>query len=414
MRIIHVADLHFGKAIHGVSLLENGDQGYWVDQFLALMDEIHPKAVVIAGDVYDRSAPSGDAVELLSRMLTGLSEKGISVMMVAGNHDSVQRLSFASLLLARQGLHISGPLFDSDQLARVTLSDEYGPVTFWLMPYVFPALISQTLGDESLRDYDAAVRALLARQEIDFSQRNVLIAHQNVTANGTEAERGGSESMIGGIGQIDYHCFDGFDYVALGHIHAAYAVGRDTVRYAGSPMCYHFNEVRQSVKGPVLIELGAKGEPVRIEVLTIPPLHPMRELRGTYKELRDAELAAPRYNEYLRLVLTDRRLSPENTAFFEDLFRSRGSILMDRCSEHDPFQENVSAPAAGALEQKSVRELFDDFYAERSGGDSPDEKDVELLTWAEEITHHADAHGSPTEAEIEKILAFALKQEAEE
>ena len=412
MRILHIADLHFGKSIHGVSMLENGDQGYWVDRFLALADEKTPDAVVIAGDVYDRSAPSGDAVELLSRMLTGLSEREIPVMMVAGNHDSVQRLSFASPMLARQGLHISRPLYGTDQLVRVTLEDEYGPVTFWLMPYVYPAMISQALGEESLRDYDAAIRALLDRQNVDFSQRNLLIAHQNVTANGAEVERGGSESMIGGVGQIDYRCFDGFDYVALGHIHAACAVGRDTVRYAGSPLCYHFNEARQPEKGPVLVTLGEKGTPVQIEVVKIPPLHPMRELRGALQELREAELAQPRRNEYLRLVLTDQRLTPEVSSFFDELFRSRGSILMDRCSEYDPFHENASAPASGAPEQKSVRELFGDFYAERSGGSAPDEEDLALLSLAEEIAMHADTHAAPTAEEIDRLLSYLAKQEA--
>ena len=412
MRIIHLADLHFGKSIHGVSLLENGDQGWWVDRFLALSDAQKPDAVVIAGDVYDRSAPSGDAVELLSRLLTGLADRDIPVMMVAGNHDSAQRLSFASAMLARQGLHISRPLFGTDQLAHVTLRDDDGPVTFWLMPYVYPALIAQALGDDSLHDYDAAVRALLARQAVDFSERNVLIAHQNVTVDGAEAERGGSETMIGGVGQIDYLAFDGFDYVALGHIHAAYAVGRDTVRYAGSPLCYHFNELRQPEKGPLLVELGAKGTPVTIRALKIPPLHPMRELRGSLEELRTDELAFPRENEYLRLVLTDRRLSPEISAFFDELFRARGSILMERCSEYDPFRESAAAPTADALEQKSIRELFDDFYTERSGGEEPTEADRELLAYAEELALHADAHTAPGEAEVEKILAFLTRQEA--
>ena len=412
MRILHLADLHFGKSIHGVSLLENGDQGYWVERFLELADGQKPDAIVIAGDVYDRSSPSGEAVELLSRMLTGLAERGIPVMMVAGNHDSAQRLAFARPMLARQGLHISRPLFGSDQLERVTLRDEYGPVTFWLMPYVYPALIAQALGDESLRDYDTAVRALLARQNVDFGERNVLIAHQNVTANGQEVERGGSESMVGGVGQIDYRSFEGFDYVALGHIHAAYPVGRETVRYAGSPLCYHFNELRQPEKGPVLVELGAKGTPPEIRVLTIPPLHPMRELRGSLEELRAGEIAFPRQNEYLRLVLTDQRLSPEISAFFEELFHSRGSILMERCSEYDPFREAGSAPTANALEQKSIRELFADFYTERSGGDGPDAEDLALLAYAEELTLQADPHVPPREAEIENILAFIAEQEA--
>ncbi len=393
-------------------MLENGDQGYWVDRFLALVSEIKPDAVVIAGDVYDRSAPSGDAVELLSRMLTGLSDQGVPVMMVAGNHDSVQRLSFASPMLARQGLHISRPLFGTDRLESVTLNDDDGPVTFWLMPYVFPALITQALGRENLRDYDAAVRALLERQEVDFRQRNVLVAHQNVTANGREADRGGSETTIGGVGQIDYRCFDGFDYVALGHIHAACPVGRETVRYAGSPLCYHFNEIRQPAKGPVLVRLGPKGTPVGTEVLKIPPLHPLRELRGSCEELKKRELAAPRTNEYLRLVLTDQKLSPEISAFFDDLFRSRGSVLMERCSEYDPFQGSASSPAPGALEQKSIQRLFSDFYSERSGGAPPDEDDLALLSFAGEIAVHADTHADPAESEIGKILAFIADQEA--
>lgn len=410
MRLIHIADLHFGKTLHGVSLLENGDQGFWTDRFLQLAETIRPDAVVIAGDVYDRSAPSGDAVALLSRMLTRLSELEIPVMMVAGNHDSAQRLAFAGPMLARQGLHISRPLFESEQLVHVTLRDENGPVTFWLMPYVFPSLIAETLQDGTLRDYDGAVRALLERQPIDPSERNVLIAHQNVAASGVEAVRGGSETMVGGVGQIDVRCFDAFDYVALGHIHAAYPVGRDTVRYAGSPLCYHFNEVRQPKKGPVLVELGAKGTPVRTEVLEIPPLHPMRELRGGYDELLQAELANVRTNEYLRLVLTDRRLSPETVSVFEDLCRERGSVLMERCSEYDPFRTDIDAPEISAVEQKPLHALFGDFCAERSG-ELPDEADAAIFAFAERIAQEADVHAEPALSDIEKLIDFAIRQE---
>ena len=226
MRFFHLSDLHFGKTIHGVSLLENGDQGFWADRFLELAEAERPGAVVIAGDVYDRSAPSGDAVELLSRLLTGLSDLEIPVMMTAGNHDSAQRLAFAGSLLAKQGLHISRPLFDSPELVHVPLEDEHGPVTFWLMPYVYPALVSRALGDDSLRDSDAAVRALLAAQNADFSRRNVLIAHQNVTANGAEGLRGGSGTRVGGVGRVDCPAFDGCASGPLGHTHAAYPVGR--------------------------------------------------------------------------------------------------------------------------------------------------------------------------------------------
>ena len=412
MRFLHLADLHFGKSIYGTSLLENGDQGYWVDCFLALAEELFPDAVVVAGDVYDRSAPSGDAVQLLSRLLTGLSELSIPVMLTAGNHDSVQRLAFLSPLLRREGVHISGPLAQSPALAHVTLTDEHGPVTFWLMPYVFPALVAQALGTENLRDSGEAVRLLLSRQGIDFAGRNVLVAHQNVTANGAEAERGGSESMVGGVGQIDYTVLDGFDYVALGHIHAAYPVGRDTVRYAGSPLCYHFNETKQAAKGPVLVTLGAKGEPVKTETLAIPPLHPMRELRGAFEELRDAELANPRRGEYLRVVLTDRRVSPEIAVFFRELYKSRDSILMELCSDYQTAAGGAGMLSRGDVEEKSVEDLFADFYAERRGGEMPTEEDATLLRFAGELLSRADVRAAPGEKETQKLLDWLLEQEA--
>ena len=315
MKFLHIADLHFGKSVHGVSLLENGDQTAWVQCFLRLAEEVKPDAVVVAGDVYDRSAPSGDAVALLDCLLTALAERHIPVMMIAGNHDSGQRLSFGGSLLARQNIYIAGVL--SKELTHVTLPDPdgHGPVTFWLMPYIFPALAAQVLEDEDIRDYDTAVRKLLAAQNVDFTQRNVIVAHQNVTENGAEALRGGSESMVGGVGQVDYTAFDGFDYAALGHIHAAYHVGRASVRYAGSPLCYHFSETGQPAKGPVLVELGVKGEKPKIQTCLIPPLHPMREVKGSWEQLRDSELGQARENEYLRIVLTDRRISPEIAGF---------------------------------------------------------------------------------------------------
>ena len=289
MRLIHVADLHLGKSLHGVNLLESGDQPYWVDQFLSLAAELRPDAVLIAGDVYDRGAPAAGAVELLNRLLTGLTELGCAVMLIPGNHDSARRLGFGRELLARAGLHIAPPLTAPGELAHVTLTDEHGPVDFWLLPYLFPALAAEALGTE-LRDYDAAVRAVLAAQPIDFARRNVLLAHQNVTVGGAEGARGGSETTVGGVGQVDCAAFDGFDYAALGHIHAGYPVGRPEVRYAGSPLCYHFNETRQAAKGPLLVELGAKGAPVQIRLLPIEPLHRLRMLEGSYEEVR-AELA---------------------------------------------------------------------------------------------------------------------------
>ena len=411
MKFLHLADLHFGKSIHGVSLLENGDQPTWTDRFLELVREIRPDAILIAGDVYDRSAPAGDAVSLLDKMITALAEMEIPVMIVAGNHDSGQRMSFGGSLLAKQNVHISGVL--SREIPHVTLSDKDGPVTFWLMPYVFPALVAQKLEDDSIHNYDAAIRKLLAAHDIDFSQRNVLIAHQNVTASGQEAVRGGSESMVGGVGQVDYTAFDGFDYVALGHIHAAYPVGRDTVRYAGSPLCYHFDETKQPAKGPVLVELGPKGCVPMIDTKVIAPLHPMREIRGSYSEIQAAEFQNLSEGEYIRIVLTDRRPEPEIYSFFRELFEKRGSIVMELASEYSPFQAMPSTSPESTAVEKAIEDLFMDFYSERYDGGAPDQKTQELLRFVGEQVRRGDS-GGVLESQAEELRKFALKQEGME
>lgn len=412
MRFLHLADLHLGKSLHGISLLESGDQADWVRRFLEMSGELRPDAVLIAGDVYDRSAPSGDAVELLSELLTGLAEQGIPVLLTAGNHDSGQRLGFLKGLLGKQGVHIAGTLPKGGKLPCVTLEDAWGPVHFWLMPYVFPALAAQALEDESIRDYDTAVRRLLQAQDMDLSERNVLIAHQNVTANGQEGMRGGSETMVGGLGEVDVSAFDGLSYVALGHIHAAYPVGRESVRYAGSPLCYHFNEIKQPAKGPVLVELGAPGEEPRISRLSIPALHPLREARGGWEELRETETARESRGEFLRIVLTDSRVTPEIGDFFRELARARDSRVLELVSEYNPFgAESSSAPETGR--EQSVEELFARFYTERCGGEEPTGEDLALLRFAGERLRHRESSGMSEQQDIAALLDFLTEQEAE-
>ena len=260
--------------------------------------------------------------------------------------------------------------------------------------------------------YDTAVRRLLAEQNVDFSVRNVIVAHQNVTKGGIEGIRGGSESMVGGVGQVDYTAFDGFDYAALGHIHAAYAVGRESVRYAGSPMCYHFDELRQPKKGALLIELGAKGVEPAIETMTIQPLHPMCELRGAYDELR-VKASAVENGAYVKIVLTDRPMTPEISAYFQALFESRGSILMERMSEYRRFVDVKDAPESKDLRDKPVEELFTEFYGERNGGELPDEGEIALMHFAAELLRNSEAgtDGKYVDPELSnQVLAFLAKE----
>lgn len=410
MKLLHLADLHFGKMLHGVSLLENGDQKDWVGKLLRLVSEQRPDAVVIAGDVYDRAMPSGGAMQLLSHMVTGITDLQIPVLITAGNHDSGQRISCFRDILERQNVHISGVL--QRTLTHVALQDAYGPVTIWLLPYVFPAAVAQVLGDETIRDYDSAVRRILAEQSIDFSQRNVIVAHQNVTKGGVEGIRGGSESVVGGVGQVDFTAFDRFDYVALGHIHAAYPVGRDAVRYAGSPMCYHFDELRQPAKGPLMVELREKGAEPKIDLLTIPPLHPMRELRGTYDEIVEKASNSGR-GEYVKIVLTDRAMTPEISMYFEAFFQAQGSVLMERTSEFRRFSGRSQSPELRELERRRVEDLFEEFYTERSGVE-PSAGDLAVMHYAAELLRNSDpgADGKTVDPSLtDQVLAFLAGEE---
>ncbi|MCI9006190.1 MAG: exonuclease SbcCD subunit D [Lachnospiraceae bacterium] len=418
MKFLHLADLHLGKSLYGVSLIDNKDQEVWMERFLEKAAALMPDAIVLSGDIYDRSSPSGDAVALFDDMLTRLAKLEIPVLMVAGNHDSGQRLSFAGEILAKQNVYISG--IPTEEICHVSLPEKEGSgeaseeVTFWLMPYIFPAAIAQKLGDDTIRDYETAVRALLKRQEIDFSKRNVLVCHQNVTAGGQEAERGGSESMVGGVGQIDYQVFDGFDYVALGHIHSSYSVGRPAVRYAGTPLCYHFDELKQPQKGPLLVELGPKGTEAKITPLSIAPLHPMREIRGAYEDIKTAEEAGSSRGEYLRIVITDRRVTPEISEYLRELFRQRDSIVMELVSDY----RELSAVAADApwhgRERKAMEEYFTELYRERKGQAEPGQKDLELFRFAADKTRKMDVtekREDSLQADAEELLDFILAQE---
>ena len=247
---------------------------------------------------------------------------------------------------------------------------------------------------------------------MELSERNVLIAHQNVTANGLEGMRGGSETMVGGLGEVDVSAFDGLTYVALGHIHAAYPVGRESVRYAGSPLCYHFNEIKQPAKGPVLVELGAPGEEPQISRLSIPALHPLREARGGWEELRETETARESRGEFLRIVLTDSRVTPEIGDYFRELARARNSRVLELVSEYNPFGAESSTASEAGREQ-SVEELFAQFYTERCGGEEPAEEDLALLRFAGERLRHRESSGLSEQQDIAALLDFLTEQEAE-
>ncbi len=410
MKFIHISDLHFGKNLFGYSMVSEGDQKYWVERFFELVDQEKPDAIVIAGDVYDRGVPPREAVELLDYFITTLAQKNIPIMMIAGNHDSGTRLSFGSNLFKEKNVYIAGEI--EKEVKHVTLNDAYGPVTFWLVPYLFPAAVQVALEDESITGYDAAMRRLLDRQDIDFSKRNVIISHQTVLNNGASPEVDGSETAIGGVGDIEVSAYAGFDYVALGHIHAAQKVKEEYIRYSGSPLCYHFGELRKSHKGPVIVELGKKGEfNYRIEELPI--LHPLREVKGLFKDIVEQEIQNHNKDEYIRVVITDNQVPTEARQTLLSIFEKKNSKLMEIV--HEPANRiNIEKDVYEGTEKKALDEYFIDFYRSRNNDEFPSEEDQSLISFIAEQVNHASEDekvDQPTEEDVEKIIQFVMKQE---
>lgn len=410
MKFIHIADLHFGKNLFGYSMVSEGDQPYWTEQFYKLVDEEKPDAILIAGDVYDRGVPPREAVELLDTFITTLAEKDIPILMIAGNHDSGTRLSFGANLLKDRKVFIAGEV--QKEVKHITLTDEFGPVTFWLVPYLFPTAVQVALNDDTIVGYDKAMRSLLIAQDIDFTKRNVILSHQTVMNNGTSPEMGGSETTIGGVGDIEVSAYEGFDYVALGHIHAAQKVKKEYIRYAGSPLCYHFGELRKKNKGPVIVELKEKGE-FSYRIAELPVLHPLREMKGLYQDIVANETTNKNTNEYLRVVITDELVPQDCRQTLLSIFEKKNSKLMELV--HEPENKaKVLEDVYKGKEDKTLAEYFNDFYRTRNNDEFPSEKDQSLISLiAEQVKHVSEDEkvDQPSRDDIEKIIAFVMNQE---
>ncbi len=391
MKLFHLADLHLGKCIHGYSMIEMGDQSFWIEQVLKKIDELKPDGILISGDVYDRAVPSKEAVNLFDDFLTKLAKKNLTVFIIAGNHDSGSRLAFADKLLCKQGIYIAGEV--KKEITCVTLKDPYGPIHFWLVPYVFPAAINVILSREDLKDYDNAMKALLQEQQINFEERNVILSHQFVIAGGEKPTMGGSETTVGGIGQIDAGVFDRFDYVALGHIHNAQAMGRAQVRYAGSPLCYHFSEAGQK-KGLTVIDIEEKGN-VKISLEEIPVLHKMQEISGTMEELLESKLEK---NCYVKAVICQELLPPQAVETLRTYFESQGCILMEVVRDFAYKKKNNDVQEFKDVRNRSLEELFSEFYSLQHNGELPEEPLNDLISFVAEQTRN----GFEDESEQEK------------
>lgn len=405
MRLLHLSDLHLGKSIYGYSMIE--DQRFWIDEFLKVCDEQKPDAVMVAGDVYDRATPGAAAITLLDYFIEEISNRQIPLLIIAGNHDSGERLEYAGEILKKHDVYIAGVL--QRKITRVTLPDEEGEVNFYLLPYLYPERVASFFDRNDIKSYEEAMINYLSHQDIDTSERNVLIAHQNIIADGVEAERGGSETMSGGIGPIDYSVFDDFDYVALGHIHRARPVGRSQVRYAGTPICYHLDETKQGKKGPLLVEIGPKGEEIKVETIEIKPLHRMRYEKGTKEELHAMFENDNGRDEYVGLVMTDERVDSVTYAYFNDLLQKRGSKLLEFRSEAKSQSGVREGRSREEIQGESFQDLFAELYTKANNDEPPTTEEYEMMKFAADKMSRCEVtkDANPDNSLVDEVIAFA-------
>ena len=360
MRFIHLSDLHIGKRVNGFPMLE--DQRYILEQILEKTKESAADAVIIAGDIYDKPVPSAEAVDLFDDFLVGLTKLGVMVFLISGNHDSAERISYAGRLLRESQVYIS-PRFEGT-IHPISVSDDYGIVNVYLIPYIHPSLVRNAWPEEKIGSYDDAMRVLLKKSGADPNARNLAVVHQFVTAGGQSPEETDSEEKhVGGLDNVDASAFDAFDYVALGHLHGPQRIGRDTIRYAGSPLKYSFSEEKQN-KSITLAELKEKGK-VTYDLLPLEAKRDLRTVRGTFEEVTSPEFTAGRKgDDYYRVILTDENDVPNALSRLRRRFYENLMIL-----EYDNARtsSDVRIEAEEGEEEKEPIEVLGDLYQMQNG-----------------------------------------------
>lgn len=352
MKLIHLSDLHLGKRVNEFSMLE--DQAFILKQILEIADREKPDGVLLAGDLYDKPVPPAEAVGLLDWFLTELSARKIAVFAISGNHDSAERIAFGSRLMGDRGVFLS-PVYDGT-VEKVKMQDEYGTVCVYLLPFLKPAVVRSVWKHKAdqIRTYDDALRMVVSSIPSDPSQRNLLVSHQFVTgASRCESE----EIFVGGLDNIDVSMFDAFDYVALGHIHSPQHIGRETVRYCGTPLKYSFSEAGQQ-KSITVVELKEKGD-ISISTIPLRPLRDLRKIKGTYLEVTARDFyAGTNTSDYLQITLTDEEDIPDGLQKLRIIYPN----LMRLEYNNRRTRENQEILQVQAMEEKSELELFEEFY----------------------------------------------------
>lgn len=356
---MHLADLHLGKRVNGFSMME--DQEYILNRILEIMEEEQPDGLLIAGDVYDKTIPPAEAVRRMDDFLTAVAAKHVPVFLISGNHDSAERVAFGHQLMQGSGIWIS-PVYDGT-IRHHTLEDRWGEVNIYLIPFLRPSVVRSFFPDVEIEDYTDALRTIIEDLQVDTSRRNVVLAHQFVTAAGALPETCDSEQLsVGGLDRVDGSVFSPFDYTALGHLHGPQRVGSETIRYAGSPLKYSFSELHQK-KSVTVAELREKGE-TEIRQIPLQPRREMIELRGTFEEiLAEARKKGEPQTDYYHMILTD------ETDVVDALSRLReyypNIMLLDYDNRRTRSQKEVEQ--LDRVEERTPGELFAALYEQQNG-----------------------------------------------
>lgn len=378
MKFLHLADLHFGKTVNGFSMLE--DQRYIIGQIYDYIRNNDIDAVLVAGDVYDRSIPGAEAVTLFDDFLTQLRALGTDVFMISGNHDSGERLAYAGRLLAREHIYVSCHI--QEAIPKVTVYDACGPVNIYMLPFLKPMTVKAFYGDENIRTFDDGVRACIEHTPLDLSQRNILMTHHFVVSGSMRPEISDSEMQlsVGGIEEVDAGNFRDFDYTALGHIHRPQRIGSDVIRYAGSLLKYSFSEASHE-KVMTVVEIKNKGD-VHIDLVPLVPLHDMRKIKGSLKALTDEDILslADRY-DYIHATLTDKEALIEPMNRLRAVYPNVMQLAFERRT-----QEKAGAAGKRQEAPKDPLALFKAFYEEVMGEPMDDER-IKIM---EEIIDEAE------------------------
>jgi exonuclease SbcD len=351
MKFFHLSDLHLGKRVNEFSMID--DQRHVLDQIAALAQEHSPQAALICGDVYDRPVPPVEAVTLLGDFLLRLNALGVTVCMISGNHDSAERVSFAAPLLRNSRVHIAQAY--GGAVAPLTITDEYGDVNVWMLPFLRPSAVRAFFPDREVASTRDALEAALSLCRVDGGARNVLMSHQFVTG----AALCESEEIVGTVENVDAALYDAFDYVALGHLHSPQCVGRETLRYCGTPLKYSFSETRHE-KSLTCVEMRGKGD-VRIESIPLAPLRDLRETRGLFADLCRQGTAVTQ--DYMRVVLTDEMDEPGAVNRLREVYPNLMRL------EYDNARTRAAGivPDVAGLARKSPVDLFRDLYEAQNG-----------------------------------------------